>query len=126
VSASLIACLIARDKESLFTEIVGPTRWSFYFKYKPPWRLVWACFIAGAILLALEVVWFRFLRLFVAASATAFAIMLAVVLAGIGVGGLAAGAIYRGGREPRWIVPLISMLSAIATLLCYVFFPIQL
>ncbi|MFN2541244.1 MAG: spermidine synthase, partial [Chthoniobacterales bacterium] len=52
--------------------------------YQPPWRLLLVSFGAGCIFLALEVVWFRFLRLYVASSATAFAVMLAVALAGIG------------------------------------------
>jgi predicted membrane-bound spermidine synthase len=45
---------------------------------------------AGALLLALEIVWFRFLHLFVHGGSLAFAAMLATVLAGIGLGGLAA------------------------------------
>ena len=63
--------------------------------YRPPWRLLLISFGTGCIFLALEVVWFRFLRLYVASSPTAFAIMLAVVLAGIGFGGILAGAIHR-------------------------------
>jgi len=51
-------------------------------------RLTVAAFLCGAILLALEVVWFRLLQLFVAASSHSFAVMLFVVLLGIGVGGL--------------------------------------
>jgi predicted membrane-bound spermidine synthase len=47
-----------------------------------------ASFILGALLLGLEVVWFRFLLLFVHGTSLAFASMLAVVLAGIGCGGL--------------------------------------
>ena len=52
-------------------------------------------FGTGLILLALEVIWFRFLRLYVVSLPTAFAVMLAVVLAGIGLGGIAAGTISR-------------------------------
>ncbi len=52
-----------------------------------PWLL--AVFLSGFCLLALEVVWFRFLSLFVLTTTLAFALMLAIVLAGIGTGGLA-------------------------------------
>jgi predicted membrane-bound spermidine synthase len=45
----------------------------------------------GAALLALEVVWFRFLTLMVLGTGLAFAVMLAVVLAGIAAGGFLAG-----------------------------------
>lgn len=62
-----------------------------------------AAFLAGGTLLALEVVWFRLLVLFVAGTSLAFAVMLAVVLAGIGAGSLFASlllarwpGVYRG------------------------------
>jgi len=53
-------------------------------------RLLAAAFLTGAVLLALEVVWFRFLLLFANGSSQTFAILLAVVLLGIGMGGLVA------------------------------------
>ena len=65
---------------------------SFDASYRPPWRLLVISFGAGLVLLALELIWFRFLRLYVVSSPTAFAVMLAVVLAGIGLGSIAAGA----------------------------------
>lgn len=53
-------------------------------------RWLAAAFLSGFCLLALEVVWFRFLLLFVMGHTVAFALMLAVVLAGIALGALAA------------------------------------
>jgi predicted membrane-bound spermidine synthase len=44
--------------------------------------------LMGGTLMALEVVWFRFLSMFVVASTLAVSLMLAVVLAAIGIGGL--------------------------------------
>jgi len=44
------------------------------------WRLLVAAFLAGATLLALEVVWFRFLQLFVYGTGFIFAAMLAAIL----------------------------------------------
>lgn len=58
------------------------------------WLLVCA-FLAGATLLAMEVVWFRFLTHFVLSTTLAAALMLAVVLAGIAAGGLVASAWLR-------------------------------
>ena len=49
--------------------------------------LLFSAFVSGCLLLALEVVWFRFLILYINGVSLAFAIMLAVVLAGIGLGG---------------------------------------
>ena len=60
-------------------------------------RLAAAASVAGALLLALEVVWFRFLLMFVWATTATFAVMLAVVLLGIGSGGLAAS-VWLGHR----------------------------
>jgi len=56
------------------------------------WRILAAAFVAGALLLALQVAWFRVLLLFVAGTGRAFAVMLAVVLSGIAIGSLAASA----------------------------------
>jgi spermidine synthase len=92
-------------------------------RYRLPWRLLFVSFGTGCILLALEVIWFRFLRLYVASSPTAFAIMLAVVLAGIGFGGVAAGAIHRRSAQLNQFLPVLLLLAAIAVLLSYLFFP---
>ena len=91
--------------------------------YRPPWRLLFVSFGTGCILLALEVIWFRFLRLYVASSPTAFAVMLAVVLVGIGLGGVAAGAIHRRAAQLNRFLPVLLLLAAIALLLSYLFFP---
>ena len=96
---------------------------NFDASYRPPWRLLFVSFGTGLILLALEVIWFRFLRLYVASSPTAFAIMLAVVLAGIGLGGTAFGAINRRSAWLYQLVPVLLLLAAIAVLLSYLFFP---
>jgi spermidine synthase len=51
-------------------------------------RLFIPPFVTGLLLLALEILWFRCLLLLNIGSSIIFAIMLAVVLAGIGIGGL--------------------------------------
>ena len=89
-----------------------------------PWRLLFLSLGTGGILLCLEVVWFRFLRLYVASSSTAFALMLATVLAGIGLGGVASSAIPRRIARSNEILPVLLMLAAIGSLLSYWFFPI--
>ena len=96
---------------------------SFDASYRPPWRLLFVSFGTGLVLLALEVIWFRFLRLYVVSLPTAFAIMLAVVLAGIGLGGIAAGAINRRSTWLNQLLPVLFLLAAIAVLLSYLFFP---
>ena len=55
-------------------------------------------------MLALEVVWFRFLLLTVPGTSLVFAVMLAVVLAGIAIGGLAAAWLFeRDEKAYRWL-----------------------
>src|SRR5438552_5463466 len=121
--AAVIALLVARTDttEHFKLEPVIPLR--IDIKYRPPWRLLFVSFATGGILLCLEVVWFRFLRLYVASSSTAFSIMLAVVLAGIGLGGVASGAFHRHLARAREFLPILLLLAAIATFLTYEFFP---
>ena len=122
--AAAIALLIAKidaDTDALISERTFPLR--FDAGYRLPWRLLFVSFGAGCIFLALEVVWFRFLRLYVASSPTAFAIMLAVVLAGIGFGAIVAGAMHRRSTSLNHLLPVLLLLAAILTLLSYLFFP---
>ena len=58
-------------------------------------RLLASAFLAGAALLALEVIWFRFLSMYVLTTTLAVSLMLAAVLAAIGLGGLSAAAWLR-------------------------------
>jgi spermidine synthase len=122
--AAAIALLIARvdgDTAVFIPQRMFPLRLNV--SYRPPWRLLFVAFGTGCVLLSLEVIWFRFLRLYVASSTTAFAIMLAVVLAGIGLGGIVAGAIHRRSARLNQLLPALLLLAAIATLLSYLFFP---
>jgi predicted membrane-bound spermidine synthase len=75
-------------------------------------RLLAAAFTAGAALLALEVVWFRFLSMFVVNSSLAVALMLAAVLVAIAIGGLAAAALLR--RADRGVdVPMTALAASV-------------
>src|SRR6266542_2080847 len=137
--AAIIALLVARIGGDTSEPIPKPTfPLRLDVRYRPPWRLLLASFGTGCVLLCLEVIWFRFLRLYVVSSATAFAVMLVIVLAGIGLGGLVAGAIQgRSHRPPRdalaspreattgrsGSLSVLLLLAAIATLLSYLFFP---
>jgi hypothetical protein len=82
-------------------------------------RIVAAAFLAGLLLLALEVVWFRLLLMFVWATSETFAIMLAIVLLGIGAGGLLASAWL--GRHPgeSLLASPLALAAGAATVLSY-------
>lgn len=90
-SASLLAFAVAGRLEIDSGE-ANPSPGKMVSLRAIPYRLTAAAFLAGAALLALEVVWLRFLVLFVHEGTLAFATVLAIVLLGIAVGGfLAAG-----------------------------------
>ena len=82
-------------------------------------RIAAATFLAGGLLLALEVVWFRFLLMFVWATTETFAVMLAVVLLGIGGGGLLASLWL--GRRPTDSrhARLLALAAGVATVASY-------
>jgi spermidine synthase len=122
--AAAVALIVAKREGESGTNVLQrtfPLRLSL--TYRPPWRLLFVSFGTGCLLLALEVIWFRFLRLYVVSLPTAFALMLAVVLAGIGLGGIAAGAINRRSAWLNQLLPVLLLLAAIAVLLSYLFFP---
>src|SRR6266481_903640 len=120
-AVALLITQIDRNTSALVPERTLPLRLGA--RYWPPWRMLFISFGTGCILLTLEVIWFRFLRLYVVSTPTAFAIMLAVVLAGIGLGGIAAGMMFRRSARSNQLLPILLLLTAIAVLLSYLFFP---
>jgi predicted membrane-bound spermidine synthase len=84
-----------------------------------PMRLQAAAFLAGGALLALEVVWFRLLLLFLFGSSAHFALMLAVVLAGIAGGGLAGSAWLARRPAGHEAAAAVCFAAGAATLLGY-------
>ncbi|MEP6601907.1 MAG: spermidine synthase, partial [Nitrospirota bacterium] len=89
-----------------------------------PWRLLFVSAGTGAVFLGLEVIWFRFLRLYVASTSGAFSLMLAVVLAGIGLGSTVSSMFPERLVSRRAMLPVLLLLAASATLLSYLFFPV--
>ena len=122
--AAAVALLVAKSKADTNTHVLPRTfPLRLGVTYRPPWRLLIVSFGTGCVLLALEVIWFRFLRLYVVSSPTAFAVMLAIVLAGIALGGIAAGTISRRAAQSNDVISVLLVLAAIAILLSYLFFP---
>ena len=80
-------------------------------------RYVAVAFLSGALMLALEVVWFRFLLLTRDGTSLIFAVMLAVVLGGIAVGGLVAAHLFqRDDRAYRWLRHVTAASAALVVL----------
>jgi spermidine synthase len=77
--------------------------------------------LSGLVALALEIVWFRTLVQYLAATTYAFTTMLATVLAGISIGGALAARLLRAPRD--WILrlALIQLAAALAVLVSAIF-----
>ncbi len=86
------------------------------------WRILAAAFLAGGILLALEVAWFRFLLSFTPASAWTFAVLLAVVLLGIAGGGLAASVVLGSRPDAHRMAPFVALGGALGVVASYAAF----
>ena len=79
--------------------------------------LLTAAFLSGMALLALEVTWFRFLTMYVLSTTLAASLMLAVVLAGIAIGGLI-GSVW-SNRAPERAAAVVSLLAACVVIVTY-------
>jgi spermidine synthase len=84
-------------------------------------RLLACAFLSGGALLALEVLWFRFLTLYVLSTTLAVGLMLAVVLMAIALGGFAASALVKNISVTRWL-PFAAIAMSISVVLTYVAF----
>src|SRR3954468_8109606 len=83
------------------------------------WRLLACAALAGGAFMALEVIWFRFLSMYVLTTTQPLSVMLAVVLAGIGAGGLLASTrAFRDGPFSA-AVPAVAFLSSCAVAVSY-------
>jgi len=95
----------------------------------PPTAWLVAAFLSGFCLLALEVVWFRFLVLFVKGHSEAFPLMLGIVLAGIALGGLAASSWLEAGPQgpalpDRGFASLVAFSAGVLCVISYAAFPL--
>jgi spermidine synthase len=82
-----------------------------------------AVFLSGFALLALEVVWFRFLSLFIESRSLAFALLLAVVLCGVALGGIAASIWLQRKSDARHPVSTVAFAAGALTMVGYAIFP---
>ena len=84
--------------------------------------LLASSFLAGAVLLALEVIWFRFLTLFVLSTTLAASVMLATVLTGIALGGMIGGAWLARAPEAIGRLPAVASAAGVAVAASYAVF----
>ncbi len=88
-----------------------------------PLQFLLAAFLSGFALLALEIIWFRFLMLFVSGLSESFSLMLAIILAGIAFGGFSASRILK--RRPAFAQQgaTLAFMLGISCIMSYAFFP---
>jgi predicted membrane-bound spermidine synthase len=86
------------------------------------WRAIAAAFLAGGILLAFEVVWFRFMHLFVHSGSLVFSLMLAVVLTGIAAGGFSGGRWLRRDADADRHTATLALLAGAVSVALYASF----
>ncbi len=121
LAAALIALRVSQSGNealvSVTVERAAPTALSARC-----YRYLVVGFLSGAVMLALEVVWFRFLLLTHRGTGLIFAVMLAVVLAGIALGGLIAARLYRiDDQSHRWLRHVTALSGAFVVLTYYGF-----
>ncbi len=87
------------------------------------WRFLSAAFLAGFCLLALELVWFRFLMLFISGLSASFSLMLAIILAGIALGGFSASEILKKRPGFSQEGASIAFIMSLTCILSYALFP---
>jgi len=124
VGATVIALVFAGAKPVAVGQTLSRSWLRLSLAIPLPWMLLLVSLGTGILFLALEVIWFRFLRLYVASTSVAFSVMLAVVLAGIGLGSVVSGLIPDRVAPRRQRLPVLLLLAANATLLSYLFFPV--
>jgi predicted membrane-bound spermidine synthase len=121
-ACNLAAALIAlRVSGSIRNEDSRPSISSAAFAGRG--RVLAAAFLAGGALLALEVVGFRFLLLFIDGTALIFAVMLAVVLAGIALGGLVAARVSRRRPLSGGLARIAAAAAGVAVVGAYAAYP---
>lgn len=81
--------------------------------------VLWTFFLSGVLSLALEIVWFRMLVVYLRPTAYAFTIMLAVVLAGIAFGSALATPLLRQRRAWLPVLTVIQLLIGITAALSF-------
>lgn len=117
LSAAFIALRLAR--QPVFEGLRSTVSVTAALSAWPGRRIVLAAFLAGGVLLALEVIWYRFLLMYLSGYTLIFALMLAVVLGGIGLGGMVASHWSRRGWSADRVARLAAAGAAIGIVACY-------
>jgi spermidine synthase len=125
-ACNLVAAALALGM-SRSAEPIAPAsaeRASINWRRAAPWLA--SAFLCGFAVLAYEVVWFRFMLLYVPGLGLSFALMLGTVLAGIALGGWSAASALRRDPEAHRDAFSVVLRAGVAGLLSYAIFPLLL
>jgi spermidine synthase len=89
---------------------------------RPGWSRVACAFLAGANLMALELLWFRFLLMFVVNSTLALSLILAVVLGAIALGGFTASRWLARCSHATMYLPALAVTAGTLSVASYIAF----
>ena len=119
-AAAAFAVYTRKTKQNTVTLSKEPEKVGLHraFSYKSL-RLLAAAFLSGMTLLALEVIWFRFMLLFFGATTLNFTLMLTMVLLGISLGGMAASRWFRLNPDAHRFLLSVLILNGILVVLLY-------
>ena len=90
-----------------------------YAPYAPGSLVLWVFFVSGVMSLALEIIWFRILVIFLGPTAYAFTIMLACVLAGIAIGSAIAAPFLRARTHWTAVLAVIQAVIGFTAVLSF-------
>lgn len=122
LAAGLSFTLVVRTPATLAAAPVGH---AVVFSWRVKLLLLASC-LAGAALLAAEVIWFRFLRLYFLDTDATFVAMLAVILAGIAIGGLMAGMLLSRWPQRHDLAVTVAGLCGLIFVVSYGLFDVRL
>ncbi len=102
----------------------SPTSRSGALQHVRTWPLLGCSFASGGVLLALEVVWIRFLTMYVLSTTLAASVMLAAVLAAIALGGLSASVWLKRHPDAATYLPVVAFAAGCAVVASYAGFQV--
>ena len=109
---------ISENKETPITEAQTES----IIKLLVPKADLFPPFLAGFLLLSLEVIWFRYMLLAHSGTSEVFALMLAIVLVGIGLGGLIASRLSVNKTRLQFLTLFLPLLGAVTVVICFYLF----
>ena len=119
LAAFLALRITGSDSNSINKKIVFPAKDCCNQQTLKLSPILLAICLAGFILLALEVIWFRFILLFFHSTSINFSVMLSVVLLGISVGGLAGSFLFKKNSDAQKLISYFFIANSVAISVLY-------